>query len=212
MVFTPTRGPVDLRHLSQWWRWKPGACWKHPNGPEELDRQAPRPPGRARRPRGRRGVRRLGRRRAADRGRVGVRRARWARGRGVHLGRRGATRRQDHGEHLGRAGLPLAQHRRERLPAHRTGRQLPAQRLRALRHGRQRLGVDRRLVDRAATPTDADKPCCVPSNPRGGALEQSYDPAQPQFRDRRARWSRAARTCAPTPTACATDRPLGGRR
>src|SRR3954471_14967230 len=32
MVFTPTRGPVDLRHLSQWWRWKPGACWKHPLG------------------------------------------------------------------------------------------------------------------------------------------------------------------------------------
>ena len=24
MVFTPTRGPVDLRHLSQWWRWTPG--------------------------------------------------------------------------------------------------------------------------------------------------------------------------------------------
>ena len=41
MVFTPTRGPVDLRHLSQWWRWKPGASWKHPLGPEELDRQAP---------------------------------------------------------------------------------------------------------------------------------------------------------------------------
>ena len=33
MVFTPTRGPVDLRHLSQWWRWKPGACWRHPRGP-----------------------------------------------------------------------------------------------------------------------------------------------------------------------------------
>src|SRR3954453_14811543 len=32
MVFTPTRGPVDLRHLSQWWRWKPGASWQHPNG------------------------------------------------------------------------------------------------------------------------------------------------------------------------------------
>jgi formylglycine-generating enzyme required for sulfatase activity len=31
-------------------------------------------------------------------------------------------------------------------------------------------------------PEDADKPCCVPSNPTGGALEQSFDPAQPQFR------------------------------
>jgi formylglycine-generating enzyme len=33
MVFTPTAGPVDLRHLSQWWRWAPGASWRHPEGP-----------------------------------------------------------------------------------------------------------------------------------------------------------------------------------
>ena len=33
MVFRRTRGPVDLRHLSQWWLWTPGACWKHPRGP-----------------------------------------------------------------------------------------------------------------------------------------------------------------------------------
>jgi formylglycine-generating enzyme len=33
MVFTPTRGPVDLRHLDLWWRWQPGADWRHPEGP-----------------------------------------------------------------------------------------------------------------------------------------------------------------------------------
>jgi formylglycine-generating enzyme len=33
LVFTMTPGPVDLRHLSQWWTWTPGACWKHPEGP-----------------------------------------------------------------------------------------------------------------------------------------------------------------------------------
>src|SRR5262249_61277050 len=33
LVFTMTPGPVDLRHLSQWWAWTPGACWKHPEGP-----------------------------------------------------------------------------------------------------------------------------------------------------------------------------------
>jgi formylglycine-generating enzyme len=33
LVFTPTSGPVDLRHLSQWWSWTPGACWRHPEGP-----------------------------------------------------------------------------------------------------------------------------------------------------------------------------------
>src|SRR5690242_12779193 len=33
MVFTMTPGPVDLRHVSQWWTWTPGASWKHPEGP-----------------------------------------------------------------------------------------------------------------------------------------------------------------------------------
>jgi formylglycine-generating enzyme len=33
MVFTGTAGPVDLRHLSQWWAWTPGASWRHPFGP-----------------------------------------------------------------------------------------------------------------------------------------------------------------------------------
>ena len=33
LVFTMTPGPVDLRHLSQWWTWTPGACWRHPEGP-----------------------------------------------------------------------------------------------------------------------------------------------------------------------------------
>jgi formylglycine-generating enzyme len=33
LVFTPTPGPVDLRHLSQWWTWTPGACWSRPEGP-----------------------------------------------------------------------------------------------------------------------------------------------------------------------------------
>ena len=32
LVFTPTPGPVDLRHMSQWWTWTPGACWRHPKG------------------------------------------------------------------------------------------------------------------------------------------------------------------------------------
>jgi formylglycine-generating enzyme len=33
LVFTPAPGPVDLRHLSQWWTWTPGACWRAPEGP-----------------------------------------------------------------------------------------------------------------------------------------------------------------------------------
>ena len=33
LVFTPTDGPVDLRDWRQWWRWEPGANWRHPRGP-----------------------------------------------------------------------------------------------------------------------------------------------------------------------------------
>jgi formylglycine-generating enzyme len=33
LVFTPTSGPVPLDDLSAWWRWVPGADWRHPEGP-----------------------------------------------------------------------------------------------------------------------------------------------------------------------------------
>jgi formylglycine-generating enzyme required for sulfatase activity len=33
LVFTGTPGPVDLRHLAQWWTWTPGASWRRPEGP-----------------------------------------------------------------------------------------------------------------------------------------------------------------------------------
>ena len=33
LVFTPQAGAVDLRNWSQWWRWVPGASWRHPTGP-----------------------------------------------------------------------------------------------------------------------------------------------------------------------------------
>ena len=34
LVFRPTSGPVDLRDWRQWWEWTPGACWRHPFGPD----------------------------------------------------------------------------------------------------------------------------------------------------------------------------------
>jgi formylglycine-generating enzyme len=33
LVFEPTEGPVDLRDVTQWWRYVPGAQWRHPLGP-----------------------------------------------------------------------------------------------------------------------------------------------------------------------------------
>jgi sulfatase modifying factor 1 len=33
LVFHMTDGPVDTRDPRNWWRYVPGACWKHPEGP-----------------------------------------------------------------------------------------------------------------------------------------------------------------------------------
>jgi formylglycine-generating enzyme required for sulfatase activity len=44
MVFRRTPGPVDLRHLSQWWVWTPGASWRHPVGPtSSIEKRADHP-------------------------------------------------------------------------------------------------------------------------------------------------------------------------
>jgi len=32
LIFRKTAGPVDLRNISNWWEWKPGAYWRHPEG------------------------------------------------------------------------------------------------------------------------------------------------------------------------------------
>ncbi len=33
LVFVPPAGPVDRRDIGSWWRWTPGASWRHPEGP-----------------------------------------------------------------------------------------------------------------------------------------------------------------------------------
>ena len=34
LVFVATQNPVPLDNVSPWWRWKKGANWRHPEGPE----------------------------------------------------------------------------------------------------------------------------------------------------------------------------------
>ena len=189
--FTRTQGPVDLRHLNLWWTWTPGASWRHPVGPlSSIDKRV-RSPGRACRVRGRRSRTRRG-------PACPFRRRRNGRPPPAAVspcgGTRGATSRSARanlwpttGTATSRGGLP-------RGTDARACRQLPAQRLRAVRHGRQRVGVDHRLVRR---------------HPRQPTLLrlQTVTTHGSHSSKCRARWSRAARFCARTSTACGTALP-----
>jgi sulfatase modifying factor 1 len=49
----------------------------------------------------------------------------------------------------------------------------------------------------ARHPADAQKACCIPENPRGGAVEGSYDPCQPAIRIPRKVLKGGSHLCAP---------------
>jgi formylglycine-generating enzyme required for sulfatase activity len=178
LVFTMTPGPVDLRHLSRWWTWTPGASWRRPHGPGSSitcredhpvthvayeDAEAY----------------------AAWAGKALPTEAEWelaARG-----GLEGAT--YVWGDEPEPPGERLANYWHGDFPWRRDpgyGTTTPVG-----AYGPNGYG----LFDMAGNvwewtsdwfasehPEDADTPCCVPRNPRGGDEESSLDAAQPQFR------------------------------
>ncbi len=181
LVFTPTTGPVDLRHLSQWWTWTPGACWSRPDGTGSTiaDR--------------------------ADHPVVHVSHADAA-AYAAWVGARLPT--EAEWEFAARGGLDAAAFTwgDEARPGGRimantwdgldfpwrsTGesgweRTAPVGSFPANGHGLHDMAgnvwewTDDWWTERH--PEDADKPCCVPVDPRGGDIQGSYDRAQPQFR------------------------------
>ena len=145
LVFTPTSGPVDLRHLDQWWTWTPGASWRRPWGPRDLrDPPDDLPVVQV--------VYEDAAAYAAWAGASLPTEAEWERA--ARGGLDGAT--YVWGDEPERAGERLANYwhgdfpwrARPRVRRADAGRQLPAQRLRAPRHGRERVGVDVGLVGR----------------------------------------------------------------
>ena len=208
LVFTPTKGPVDLRHISQWWTWTPGACWRSPEGPGSSVKRRPDHP-----------VVHVAYEDAFAyatwRGADLPTEAEWeyaARG-----GLEGAT--YTWGDEARPGGtimantwdgpdFPWRSTRESGFVGTAPVGSFPAN------------GYD--LFDMAGNvwewtsdwwttphPDAVEKACCVPVNPRGGDPEQSYDPAQPQFRIGRRVIKGGSHLCADT--YCLRYRPAARR-
>ena len=164
-----------------------GRTWPAPTGgiragPDSSLEGLLRSSGRARRVRGRRGVRATwAGQGAADRGRSGSsRRAAGSRApstSGATSSCRAASRWRTPGRASSR-GRTCSRTAYEWTAA---GRLVPGQRLRPLRHGRQRLGVDHRLVPEPRR--RSSMACCTLDNPRGGEARAELRPAHAERPD-----------------------------
>jgi len=177
LVFTGTPGPVDLRHLNQWWAWTPGASWRRPEGPaSSLDDRDDHP------------VVHVAYEDAAAY-------AAWARKAlpseaqwelAARGGLDGAT--YVWGNEPEPAGARLANYWHGDFPWRAEpgyGTTTPVGSFPPNGHGLHDMAgnVWEWTADWYAThPADEAKgACCLPQNPRGGDREGSMDPAQPQF-------------------------------
>jgi formylglycine-generating enzyme len=180
LVFHKTPGPVDLRHLNLWWSWTPGASWRQPDGPGfGLDGRDDQP------------VVHVAYEDAAAyaawRGKELPTEAEWeyaARG-----GLDGAEytwgdEQRPGGEYLAnwwQGEFPSENTTADGFEARAAVGSFPPNRFDLYEMtGNTWEWTTDWYTDRH--PEDADKPCCVPQNPRGGEIEASYDPGQPQFR------------------------------
>jgi sulfatase modifying factor 1 len=205
LVFTRTTGPVDLRHLSQWWTWTPGASWKHPEGPSSsLAGRDDQP------------VVHIAYDDAAAyatwAGKSLPTAAEWERAARGDL----AEAVYVWGNEPERSDQRLANYWHGDFPwrpGQGYGARSPVGAYPPNGYGLYDMApnvwewTSDWYAETAVEPTGAA--CCVPVNPRGGSIEASYDPAQPQFRVPRKVIKGGSYLCADT--YCLRYRPAARR-
>jgi formylglycine-generating enzyme required for sulfatase activity len=205
LVFSMTAGPVDLRHLSQWWTWTPGACWRRPDGPRStLEGRDEEPVVHV--------AYEDAKAYAEWAGKSLPTEAEWehaARG-----GLEGST--YVWGDEPEGSGERLAHYWHGDFPWRHDdgyGARVPVGSYPPNGYGLHDMAgnvwewTSDWYAEGATEPAAA--PCCVPTNPRGGSLEGSYDPAQPQFRVPRKVIKGGSYLCADT--YCLRYRPAARR-
>jgi len=196
LVFHMTEGPVDTTVVANWWSYVPGACWRHPEGP------ASNVAGREDHP-----VVQVAFEDAAAyaawAGKELPTEAEW------EFAARGGLDGAEFvwGDELAPGGVHMANTWQGPFPWRNFAtdgfeRTAPAGSYPPNGYGLYDMAgnVWQWTTDwfSAINPPDEAKPCCVPENPRGGTIEDSYDKLTPQFRIPRKVVKGGSFLCAPS--------------